>query len=181
MGGWVGGGEGGGGGAAGGAGGGGGGLESPIFVTNYTEDQVKAAMLRLTDLCRVEEDETAVSATPVSQRVWTSGVMELAFPNHTFSTNVVSSMNSAIRRHLGIDDNVLNRDCTVTVKVGGQSRRCWKTLVLKEATAQADDTAVCFVCLRLSLSHSFSLSLSLSLSLGGRERVTVYARLYLVD
>ena len=126
-------------------------------------------MLRLTDLWRVEKDETAVSRVPVSQRVWTSGVMKLAFPNHTFSTNVVSSMNGAIRRYLGIDDNVLNNDGTVTVKVEGQSRRCWKTLVLQEATAPADDTAVCFVCLRLLLSlllsFPFSLSLSLSLSL----------------
>ena len=106
-------------------------------------------------------------------RVWTTGVLRLAFPHSRISTGIVRQINQAIRTEYKLEDaSVCNSSYTVTVKVAGHSRQCWTTLLLKEGAATQDDTAVCCVCLSLSP----SLSLAVSLSLWPTDAVT-YPRL----
>ena len=172
--------------AAGGGGGGGG------DITDVEFNEVAESLL---SWCEVVEDETPVSAR---FRFATAGLLSMVYPDRTFSATAVASVNAAIKKKLGIDDRLSMTDCTMTVKDGKYSRRCWRNLRLKEARAPGDDTEVCvcvspsvilplvvvlFLSLTLSLSLFVSLSLSLFVSLslslcGGRERVTVCVSLY---
>ena len=163
-----------------------------VEFTDVEFNEVAEGLLRL---CEVVEDEAPVSA---GDCVWTAGILAMVYPDRTFSTAAVSSVNAAIKKKLHIDDSFSMHDCTMTVKDGKSSRRCWRILRLKEGRAPGDDKEVCvcvspsvilplvvvlFLSLTLSLSLLVSLSLSLFVSLslslcGGRERVTVCVSLY---
>ena len=164
-------------------------------MQDTTDVEFNEVVEGLLSWCEVVEDEAPVSA---GERVWTAGILAMVYPDRTFSTAAVSSVNAAIKKKLHIDDSFSMHDCTMTVKDGKSSRRCWRNLRLKEGRAPGDDKEVCvcvspsvilplvvvlFLSLTLSLSLLVSLSLSLFVSLslslcGGRERVTVCVSLY---
>ena len=143
----------------------------------FTDVEFNEVVEGLLSWCEVVEDEAPVSA---GERVWTAGILAMVYPNRTFSAAAVSSVNAAIKKKLRIDDIWTMHDCTMTVKDGKSSRRCWRNLILKEGRAPGDNKEVCvcvspsvilplvvvlFLVLTLSLSLLVSLSLSLSLSL----------------